>query len=84
VPGAFRVGKELSVGTQFARGPFVAALVYDQRRGTSSATQADKEERVAAGVSYQIIAQLKAFAGYKWFRSSVPATAGRSDMYYGG
>jgi predicted porin len=85
VPGEFRVGNEASIGTQFAQGPFRAAVVYDLRRGTSIATQSDKEERVAAGASYELLQSLKAFVGYKWFRSSIPGAAiGRSDMYYGG
>jgi predicted porin len=84
VPGEFRVGQEISIGTSYSAGPVLAAVVYDLRRGTSDSTQSDKEQRIAVGASYQIIASLKAFAGYKWFNSSVPATAARSDMVYGG
>jgi predicted porin len=54
------------------------------RRGASEATQGDKEERVTLGASYQIVSAVKVFAGYKWFNSSILATAGRSDIYYGG
>lgn len=84
IPGEFRVGQEISGGTSFATGPIFAAIVYDLRRGTSTTTQGDKEQRIAVGASYQFMPALKAFAGYKWFNSSVPATAARSDMYYGG
>lgn len=84
VPGEFRVGQEISVGASYSSGPVDAAIAYDLRRGTSVTTQSDKEQRVVVGASYQIISALKAFAGYKWFNSSVPVTAARSDMYYGG
>ncbi len=84
VPGQFRVGQEISVGASYSAGLLLAAIVYDLRRGASDATQGDKEQRIAVGASYQIISALKGFVGYKWFNSSVPATAARSDMYYGG
>ncbi|MDR8105025.1 porin [Burkholderia cenocepacia] len=84
IPGEFRVGQEISVGTSYSAGPILAALAYDLRRGASTSTQSDKEQRLTAGLSYQVIPALKLFAGYKWFNSSIPATAARSDMYYGG
>lgn len=84
VPGEFRVGQEISGGVSYATGPILAALVYDMRRGTSTATQGNKEQRIGAGLSYQVLSPLKLFAGYKWFNSSIPATAARSSMYYGG
>lgn len=84
VPGQFRVGQEISGGTSFSSGPIYAAVAYDLRRGTSTATQADKDQRLAVGLSYQIVSSVKAIAGYKWLNSSVPATAARSDLYYGG
>ncbi|MFT4507139.1 porin [Caballeronia sp. 15711] len=84
MPGEFRVGQEISAGASYTSGPILAALVYDLRRGTSVSTQENKEQRIALGGSYRIVSSLTAFAGYKWFNSSVPATAARSDMYYGG
>ncbi|MEC5408599.1 porin [Paraburkholderia sp. MPAMCS5] len=84
VPGEFRVGQEASLGTSFATGSFLVAVAYDMRRGTSVETQSNKEQRLAVGASYQVANGLKLFAGYKWFNSSVPATAARSDMYFGG
>ncbi len=84
VPGEFRVGQEASLGTSFATGPFLMAIAYDLRRGTSTSTQGDKEQRIAVGANYEVFTGFKLFAGYKWFHSSVPATAARSDMYYGG
>ncbi|MFD1559435.1 porin [Paraburkholderia silviterrae] len=84
VPGEFRVGQEISVGASYSAGPLAAAAAYDLRRGTSEATQSAKEQRFVIGATYQIVAALKAYAGYKWFNSSVPASAARSDMYYGG
>jgi predicted porin len=84
VPGNFRVGQEISAGASYSSGSFLGAAVYDLRRGASEATQGDKEQRVTVGASYQIISAVKVFAGYKWFSSSILATAARSDMYYGG
>ena len=84
VPGEFRVGQEISGGASYGAGPLLAALVYDLRRGTSVSTQGNKEQRIAFGASYRIASPVTVFAGYKWFNSSVPATAARSDMYYGG
>ncbi|WP_434667974.1 porin [Paraburkholderia sp. A3BS-1L] len=84
VPGEFRVGQEVSGGVSYAAGPILAALVYEMRRGTSTVTQSNKEQRIGAGLSYRVISPLTLFAGYKWFNSSIPATAARSNMYYGG
>jgi len=84
VPGQFRVGQEVSAGTSYTSGRLRATVVYDLRRGTSVGTQSNKEQRVAAGLSYQLLDALKLFAGYKWFNSSIPATAAHSNMYYGG
>jgi len=84
VPGEFRVGQEASLGTSFTTGPVLLAVAYDLRRGTSIATQGDKEQRLAVGANYEVFSGFKLFAGYKWLNSSVPATAARSDMYYGG
>lgn len=84
IPGEFRVGQEISGGASYAAGPLLAALVYDMRRGTSIGTQSNKEQRIGAGLSYQVISALTLFAGYKWFNSSIPATAAHSNMYYGG
>jgi predicted porin len=84
VPGQFRVGQEISAGASYSSGPFIGSAVYDLRRGASETTQGDKEQRVTIGASYQIISAVKVFAGYKWFNSSIPATAARSNMYYGG
>ncbi|MFB9127526.1 porin [Paraburkholderia dipogonis] len=84
VPGEFRVGQEASLGSSFATGPFLMAVAYDLRRGTSTVTQSDKEQRLVVGAYYQALPALKIFAGYKWFNSSVPATAAHSNMYYGG
>ncbi|MGO4829894.1 porin [Cupriavidus sp. 2KB_15] len=84
IPGEFRVGQEMSAGTSYASGALESALVYELRRGTSVGTQGNKEQRVAAGLAYKLSGNLTLFSGYKWFNSSIPSTAGRSNMYYGG
>jgi predicted porin len=83
VPGAFRVGKEYSVGAGYKANGLNTALVFDQRQGASVSTQGDTERRVTFGASYTI-GKFKPYVGYEWYNSSIPSTARRYDLYYGG
>ncbi|MCL1961810.1 MAG: porin [Desulfovibrionaceae bacterium] len=79
-----RVGQEISGGILYSAGTALAALVYDMRHGATMATKGNTEQRLAFGASYEFTPSVKGYGGYRWFNSSVPTTAGRSDMYYGG
>lgn len=86
IAGAFRVGREISVGAGYVIGPFAAAVTYDERNGTSIGTQDLKEQHIFAAVSYKI-GEAKLFAGYRWLDSDLPlttSTQGHANEYYGG
>ncbi|NPT37480.1 porin [Paraburkholderia xenovorans] len=83
VPGAFRIGKEYSVGVGYNAGAFNSSVVFDQRQGTSIATQGNTERRVSFGAAY-VIGKFKPFFNYEWYNSSIPATARRYDLYSAG
>ncbi|HZZ14275.1 MAG TPA: porin [Paraburkholderia sp.] len=86
VPGEFRVGKEVSVGGGYARGPLNVVFAYDVRNGTSVGTQSNKDQHMFGAASYKI-GKYKAFVGYRWLNSSQPlttSTQARVDEYWAG
>jgi predicted porin len=86
VAGAFKVGREISIGAGYIFGPFAAAVTYDERNGTSIGTQGQKEQHIFAATSLKLGAA-KLFAGYRWLDSDLAltsATQGHANEYYGG
>lgn len=86
VPGEFRVGREYTVGGQYAQGPIGAMVVWDQKQGTSIATQGNRDQRLEAAVTYSY-SRFKGYLGYRMLDSSLPASVeqpGRSLLYWSG
>ncbi|CAE6859535.1 Outer membrane porin protein [Paraburkholderia aspalathi] len=90
VPGAPKVGREMSAAVLYDRGPLSAGVTYDQLQGTSIATQSYTEQRALFGVAYEI-GPVKALAGVRWLNarntnvlSPPPAFSPSSLLYWGG
>ncbi len=81
--GAPKVGRELSGGFRYTPGALNVGLAFDQRHGTSHASQNEVEKRVAAGISYSAGA-VKTYLGYRWLKSEAADGSGGSSFYWGG
>lgn len=82
IPGNSRQGREMSVGLNYAAGPFSVGAFYDQRQALASASTAldtippvlvtnldDKTQRAGIAGTYAY-GPVKAFAGYRWSKNS--------------
>lgn len=91
VPGAPRIGQELSAGTSYTIGKLGMVLAYDQRRGAAAATQANIERRYATGLLWSS-GPFTAVVGYRFLQGTIaapslrppPVLAGRLLQYYPG
>ncbi|GAC1324534.1 MAG: porin [Collimonas sp.] len=83
VAGAPKIGRELSAGLRYAPGALDLGVAFDQRHGTSHASQNEVEKRVAAGVSYSM-GPVKTYLGYRWLKSDAADISGGSSLYWGG
>lgn len=81
VPGAFRVGKQMDFGGRYRQGPLNLTFVYEQRQGTSIATEAQTERRYLAGGTYEI-GKATLYAGYELLLNDVVATLPTSPSQY--
>lgn len=98
--GINKLGREWSVGVNYAGGPFAVGAVYDQSNGAwtnvSSLTAAQnfafasvygdiKEQRATIGASYNV-GPAKLFAGYRWYKWNLSGVSGdlRSNLYWMG
>ncbi|MGB7196251.1 MAG: porin [Collimonas pratensis] len=82
--GAPRIGRELGIGLRYAPGALAFGLAFDQRHGTSHASQGIADRRLAAGVSYSSGSVISYF-GYRWFAPTSPDMSSRaSNLYWGG
>lgn len=82
--GAPRVGRELGFGLRYAPGALAVGMAFDQRHGTSRASQGMVERRLAAGVSYSS-GSLSSYFGYRWLASNLVDTPSRaSSLYWAG
>lgn len=83
VPGASKVGQEMSAAVLYGRGPFSIGVTYDQLQGTSVATQSNTQSRALFGASYDF-GIVKAFAGVRWFNTRNTVAPPGSMQYWGG
>ncbi|WP_211451069.1 porin [Collimonas antrihumi] len=83
IAGAPKVGRELSGGLRYTPGALNFGLAFDQRHGTSHASQNETEQRIAAGISYSMGA-VKTYLGYRWLKSDAADSSGGSSFYWGG
>jgi predicted porin len=89
VTGLRRLGREWSLGANYAAGPFAVGVVYDKARGAnanaSPAATLDlahiKEQRLTVGGSYSM-GPAKLFAGYRWYHADAPLNDLRSNLYW--
>ena len=82
--GAPRIGRELGIGLRYAPGALAFGMAFDQRHGTSHASQSRADKRLAAAVSYSSGA-VSSYFGYRWFTSNaldMPSRA--SNLYWSG
>lgn len=83
VPGATKVGREMSAAVLYDHGPASVGVTYDQIQGTSIATQSDTQSRALIGASYDF-GVLKALAGVRWLNVRNTANPPSSMLYWGG
>jgi len=83
VPGASKVGREMSAAVLYDRGPFSIGVTYDQLQGTSIATQSNAQQRALVGLSYEI-GPVKALAGLRWLNTRNADVPPSSLLYWGG
>jgi predicted porin len=81
VPGAPRIGQEFSVGSSYTIGKLGMAAAYDQRRGTSVATQGNVERRYVGALLWTD-GPFTATAGYRFLQGSVSGPSVRSNLYW--
>lgn len=82
VPGATKVGREMSAAILYDQGPFSIGVTYDQLQGTSIATQSNTQQRTLLGLSYQI-GPVKALAGVRWLNTRNTDAPPSSLLYWG-
>ncbi|REG49059.1 putative porin [Paraburkholderia sp. BL6669N2] len=83
VPGATKVGREMSAALLYDHGPLSAGVTYDQIQGTSIATQNNTQSRALFGGSYDF-GPVKALVGVRWLNVSNTSTPVSSMLYWGG
>ena len=83
VPGATKVGREMSAAILYDRGPLSIGVTYDQLQGTSIATQSNTQSRALVGASHDFGA-IKALAGVRWLNTRNTNTPPSSMLYWGG
>ena len=94
--GLSKLGREWSLGANYAGGPFSIGAVYDQSNGvagsaTTFAAQsllADQKEQRATIAGTYAFGPAKLYAGYRWYKTNFPLgnQAGnlRSNLYWAG
>ncbi|GAB2890415.1 porin [Paraburkholderia jirisanensis] len=83
VPGATKVGREMSSTLMYDRGPLSIGATYDQLQGTSIATQSNTQMRMLLGASYDF-GIVKALAGVRWLNTRNTDSPPGSTLYWGG
>lgn len=90
IAGASKLGREWSVGLNYANGPFSVGAVYDQMRGNTDEPAAYgivsdlKVQRATIGGTY-VYGPAKLFAGYRWLNTTHPLASEsvlRSSLYW--
>ncbi|WP_043899021.1 porin [Ralstonia pseudosolanacearum] len=92
--GVNKLGREWSLGANYAAGPFGLGVVYDQSNGVapSNATfaaqnaAADTKEQRATIAGTYAFGPAKLYAGYRWYHANFATVAGngnlRSNLYW--
>ena len=81
VPGNPRIGQEIGAGTSYTIGKLGMVLAYDQRRGTSAASQGNIERRYATGLLWTD-GPFTATAGYRFLQGTIATPALRAHLYW--
>ncbi|KWF32961.1 porin [Burkholderia diffusa] len=81
VPGAFRVGKQMDFGGRYRQGPLNLTFVYEQRQGTSIATESSSERHYLAGGTFEI-GNATLYGGYELLLNDVVTTLQTSPSQY--
>ena len=85
--GLNKLGREWSLGANYAGGPFAVGAVYDQSNNTTAALVDNKEQRATIGGTYAF-GPAKLYAGYRWYKANYATVAGngnlRSNLYWAG
>lgn len=81
VPGNPRIGQELGAGASYTIGKLGMALAYDQRRGTTAATQGNIERRYATGLLWTS-GPFTATVGYRFLQGTIATPSLRAHLYW--
>lgn len=83
VPGDYKAGRNWSVAGGYDAGPLSARVVYDEVRGSTIATDDNRERRATLGASYDF-GRGRAFAGYRWYYGDFASSSLRTNLYWVG
>lgn len=83
--GLSKLGREWSLGANYAGGPLSVGAVYDQSNNTAAATVDNKEQRATIALTYAF-GPAKVYGGYRWYKANFETVAGngnlRSNLYW--
>ena len=85
VAGENKIGREWSLGANYAAGPLSVGAVYDQTNNKFLATDENKEQRATIAGTYAF-GPAKLYAGYRWYKANYAVVTGngnlRSNLYW--
>ncbi|WP_313818991.1 porin [Cupriavidus sp.] len=81
VPGDYKAGRKFSASVGYTAGPLSARVVYDEVRGSTVATDDNRERRATLGASYDF-GRARAFAGYRWYYGDFASSSLRTNLYW--
>jgi len=81
LPGAYKVGKEISANVNYQFRNVLAGLLYGRQNGSSIATQNNTIERFGAGIAIDFNA-LKLTAAFQRRDMNTPAAISRKNLYW--
>ncbi|GMG89938.1 porin [Cupriavidus metallidurans] len=81
IPGDYKAGRNWSAAAGYDAGPLSARVVYDEVRGSTVATDDNRERRASIGASYNF-GRGRAFAGYRWYYGDFATSSLRTNLYW--
>ena len=81
IPGDYKAGRNWSAAAGYDAGPLSARVVYDEVRGSTVATDDNRERRASIGASYNF-GRCRAFAGYRWYYGDFATSSLRTNLYW--
>ncbi|SDC98033.1 Outer membrane protein (porin) [Cupriavidus sp. YR651] len=83
IPGDYKAGRNWSAAVGYSAGPLSARVVYDEVRGSTVATDDNRERRATIGTAYDF-ARGRVFAAYRWYYGDFATSSLRTNLYWVG